>query len=153
MVFFIYFINLFLYQLDLVMKTISYSCTAEILKWMSEFLKCIFHNFSLSVTWSKDCKYVENPECIIFWFGLLQVHRVLYACCFSCQKLKHEQIFDLTILRLVDIKITFQLKGINLQTVRHRELPDCYSFYVTVNIYFCVQRWKCIIWSKVQMCY
>lgn len=34
--------------------------------------------------------------------------------------------------RLVDIKITFQLKGINLQTVRSRELPDCYSFFVTV---------------------
>lgn len=36
--------------------------------------------------------------------------------------------------RLVDIKITFQLKGINLQTVRSRELPDCYSFFVTVYI-------------------
>ncbi|CAG5864450.1 unnamed protein product [Menidia menidia] len=35
--------------------------------------------------------------------------------------------------RLVDIKITFQLKGINLQTVRSRELPDCYSFYVTIT--------------------
>lgn len=34
--------------------------------------------------------------------------------------------------RLIDIKITFQLKGINLQTVRSRELPDCYSFFVTV---------------------
>uniref|UniRef100_A0AAX7VCG9 Polycystin cation channel PKD1/PKD2 domain-containing protein n=1 Tax=Astatotilapia calliptera TaxID=8154 RepID=A0AAX7VCG9_ASTCA len=35
--------------------------------------------------------------------------------------------------RLVDIKITFQLKGINLQTVRSRELPDCYSFFVTIT--------------------
>lgn len=36
------------------------------------------------------------------------------------------------ISRLVDMKITFNLKGINLQTVRSRELPDCYSFSVTV---------------------
>uniref|UniRef100_A0A7N9B1Y6 Mucolipin TRP cation channel 2 n=1 Tax=Mastacembelus armatus TaxID=205130 RepID=A0A7N9B1Y6_9TELE len=35
--------------------------------------------------------------------------------------------------RLVDITITFQLKGINLQTVRSRELPDCYSFSVTIT--------------------
>uniref|UniRef100_A0A7N5ZWR2 Polycystin cation channel PKD1/PKD2 domain-containing protein n=1 Tax=Anabas testudineus TaxID=64144 RepID=A0A7N5ZWR2_ANATE len=41
--------------------------------------------------------------------------------------------FDLDFYRLVDIKITFQLKGINLQTVRTRELPDCYSFYVTIT--------------------
>lgn len=42
-------------------------------------------------------------------------------------------------LRLVDIKITFELKGINLQTVRSRELPDCYSFYVTVCFYQQIQ--------------
>uniref|UniRef100_A0A8C7NTG7 Mucolipin TRP cation channel 2 n=1 Tax=Oncorhynchus mykiss TaxID=8022 RepID=A0A8C7NTG7_ONCMY len=35
--------------------------------------------------------------------------------------------------RLVDIKITFQLKGINLQTVRSHELPDCYVFFVTIT--------------------
>uniref|UniRef100_A0A8C5I8P8 Polycystin cation channel PKD1/PKD2 domain-containing protein n=1 Tax=Gouania willdenowi TaxID=441366 RepID=A0A8C5I8P8_GOUWI len=34
--------------------------------------------------------------------------------------------------RLVDIQLSFQLKGINLQTVRTRELPDCYSFFVTI---------------------
>ncbi|XP_054645562.1 mucolipin-2 isoform X2 [Dunckerocampus dactyliophorus] len=41
--------------------------------------------------------------------------------------------FDLDFYRLVDVKITFKLKGINLQTVRSRELPDCYSFSVTIT--------------------
>ncbi|XP_032382386.1 mucolipin-2 [Etheostoma spectabile] len=47
-------------------------------------------------------------------------------------KSQNSSFFDLDFYRLVDIKITFQLKGINLQTVRSRELPDCYSFYVTI---------------------
>uniref|UniRef100_A0A3Q1FDV7 Mucolipin TRP cation channel 2 n=1 Tax=Acanthochromis polyacanthus TaxID=80966 RepID=A0A3Q1FDV7_9TELE len=39
----------------------------------------------------------------------------------------------LLFFRLINVKLTFQLKGINLQTVRSRELPDCYSFYVTIT--------------------
>ncbi|XP_049910284.1 mucolipin-2 isoform X1 [Epinephelus moara] len=46
---------------------------------------------------------------------------------------QNSSFFDLDFYRLVDIKITFQLKGINLQTVRRRELPDCYLFYVTIT--------------------
>lgn len=48
-------------------------------------------------------------------------------------KSQNESFFDLDFYRLIDIKITFQLKGINLQTVRSRELPDCYSFHVTIT--------------------
>ncbi|XP_041646661.1 mucolipin-2 [Cheilinus undulatus] len=48
-------------------------------------------------------------------------------------KTQNSSFFDLDFYRLVDIKITFQLKGINLQTVRSRELPDCYTFYVTIT--------------------
>ncbi|KAM3619298.1 uncharacterized protein V6R79_005804 [Siganus canaliculatus] len=47
-------------------------------------------------------------------------------------KTQNSTFFDLDFYRLVDIKITFQLNGINLQTVRTRELPDCYTFYVTI---------------------
>ncbi|KAJ3599660.1 hypothetical protein NHX12_033616 [Muraenolepis orangiensis] len=36
--------------------------------------------------------------------------------------------------RLVDVEITFQLRGINLQSVRARELPDCYAFLVTITL-------------------
>ncbi|TNN69105.1 Mucolipin-2 [Liparis tanakae] len=48
-------------------------------------------------------------------------------------KTQNSSFFDLDFYRLVDIKITFQLSGINLQTVRSRELPDCYSFYITIT--------------------
>ncbi|XP_008328222.1 mucolipin-2 isoform X2 [Cynoglossus semilaevis] len=47
--------------------------------------------------------------------------------------LHNSSFFDLDFYRLVNIKITFELKGINLQTVRTRELPDCYSFHVTIT--------------------
>ncbi|XP_029987156.1 mucolipin-2 [Sphaeramia orbicularis] len=46
---------------------------------------------------------------------------------------QNSSFFDLDFYRLIDIKIMFQLKGINLQTVRSRELPDCYSFFVTIT--------------------
>ncbi|KAK6314509.1 mucolipin-2 isoform X2 [Coregonus clupeaformis] len=48
-------------------------------------------------------------------------------------KAENMSFFDLEFYRLVDIKITFQLKGINLQTVRSHELPDCYTFVVTIT--------------------
>uniref|UniRef100_A0A6Q2XZP5 Uncharacterized protein n=1 Tax=Esox lucius TaxID=8010 RepID=A0A6Q2XZP5_ESOLU len=35
--------------------------------------------------------------------------------------------------RLLNVKIKFTLKAINLQTVRHRELPNCYDFDITFN--------------------
>ncbi|XP_076026331.1 mucolipin-3 [Genypterus blacodes] len=41
--------------------------------------------------------------------------------------------FELHFKRLLSIKIVFVLKAINLQTVRHRELPDCYDFNVVIT--------------------
>ncbi|XP_041133286.1 mucolipin-3 isoform X1 [Polyodon spathula] len=35
--------------------------------------------------------------------------------------------------RLLSINIYFTLKAINLQTVRHHELPDCYDFHVAIT--------------------
>ncbi|XP_010900410.2 mucolipin-3 isoform X2 [Esox lucius] len=35
--------------------------------------------------------------------------------------------------RLLNVKIKFTLKAINLQTVRHRELPNCYDFDVSIT--------------------
>ncbi|XP_061635680.1 mucolipin-2 isoform X3 [Phyllopteryx taeniolatus] len=48
-------------------------------------------------------------------------------------KTNNASFYDLDFYRLVDMKITFNLKGINLQTVRSRELPDCYSFSVMIT--------------------
>lgn len=41
--------------------------------------------------------------------------------------------FELHFKRMIAVKITFVLKAINLQTVRHRELPDCYDFTVMIT--------------------
>ncbi|XP_063057980.1 mucolipin-2 isoform X1 [Engraulis encrasicolus] len=43
-------------------------------------------------------------------------------------KTDNASFFELDFYRLLEIEITFQLKGINLQTVRSREMPDCYTF-------------------------
>ncbi|XP_075792489.1 mucolipin-3 isoform X3 [Pelodiscus sinensis] len=45
---------------------------------------------------------------------------------------KHTFNFTLDFHRLVTIQLTFKLKAINLQTVRHHELPDCYDFTLTI---------------------
>ncbi|OCT82512.1 mucolipin-3 isoform X2 [Xenopus laevis] len=46
-----------------------------------------------------------------------------------------EAWFNMTLdfYRLVSVEITFKLKAINLQTIRHHELPDCYDFMVTIT--------------------
>lgn len=36
--------------------------------------------------------------------------------------------------RLIEVSVNFQLGGVNLQTVRLRELPDCYTFNITVRL-------------------
>ncbi|XP_054646067.1 mucolipin-3 isoform X2 [Dunckerocampus dactyliophorus] len=41
--------------------------------------------------------------------------------------------FELHFKRMLSVKITFVLKAINLQTVRHRELPDCYDFNIIIT--------------------
>ncbi|XP_035994232.1 mucolipin-3 [Fundulus heteroclitus] len=40
--------------------------------------------------------------------------------------------FSLDFKRLVSVNINFTLKSINLQTVRHHELPDCYGFHIKI---------------------
>ncbi|XP_037537722.1 mucolipin-3-like [Nematolebias whitei] len=40
--------------------------------------------------------------------------------------------FSLDFNRLLSVNISFNLKTINLQTVRHHELPDCYGFHVMI---------------------
>ncbi|KAI7810975.1 mucolipin-1a isoform X2 [Triplophysa rosa] len=34
--------------------------------------------------------------------------------------------------KLINVTITFQLKAINLQTIIHNEIPDCYTFFITI---------------------
>ncbi|XP_074507734.1 mucolipin-3 [Sebastes fasciatus] len=41
--------------------------------------------------------------------------------------------FSLDFKRLLSVNIYLTLKTINLQTVRHHELPDCYDFHITIR--------------------
>ncbi|KAL7854513.1 hypothetical protein SRHO_G00167030 [Serrasalmus rhombeus] len=41
--------------------------------------------------------------------------------------------FELDFYRLVNVEISFTLKGINLQTISSHEPPDCYMFAVTIT--------------------
>ncbi|KAG7487757.1 hypothetical protein MATL_G00026790 [Megalops atlanticus] len=41
--------------------------------------------------------------------------------------------FTLDFKRLLSVNIDFTLKAINLQTIRHHELPDCYDFTVMIT--------------------
>lgn len=48
------------------------------------------------------------------------------------QEWKNSPFFRLEFYRLIQVEITFPLKGIDLQTIHSRELPDCYVFKNTI---------------------
>nr|XP_020650718.1 mucolipin-2 isoform X6 [Pogona vitticeps] len=47
--------------------------------------------------------------------------------------LKNSSFFHLEFYRLIQVEISFKLKGIDLQTIHDRELPDCYEFENTIT--------------------
>ncbi|XP_029939630.1 mucolipin-3 isoform X1 [Salarias fasciatus] len=55
--------------------------------------------------------------------------------CLQVYPMHHPSLpqFELHFKRMLSVKITFVLKAINLQTVRHRELPDCYDFAIAIT--------------------
>lgn len=42
--------------------------------------------------------------------------------------------WSLLFSRLITVELQFKLKAINLQTIRHHRLPDCYDFTLTVSV-------------------
>ncbi|KAM9689451.1 mucolipin-2 isoform 2-T3 [Trichechus inunguis] len=56
------------------------------------------------------------------------IHLSLQVLSKNPQDWKNSSFFCLEFYRLLQIEISFQLKGIDLQTIRSRELPDCYVF-------------------------
>nr|XP_008164835.3 mucolipin-2 isoform X1 [Chrysemys picta bellii] len=48
-------------------------------------------------------------------------------------KMINSSFFNFELYRLIQIEISFQLKGIDLQTIHARELPDCYAFQNTIT--------------------
>uniref|UniRef100_A0A8C2XRH1 Mucolipin TRP cation channel 3 n=1 Tax=Cyclopterus lumpus TaxID=8103 RepID=A0A8C2XRH1_CYCLU len=59
--------------------------------------------------------------------------------CFNVYPMEHLTLrkalphFKLHFKRMLSVKITFVLKAINLQTVRYREMPDCYDFTIIIT--------------------
>ncbi|KAM8951173.1 mucolipin-2 [Lycaon pictus] len=49
------------------------------------------------------------------------------------QDWKNLSFFRLEFYRLLEVEISFRLKGIDLQTIHSRELPDCYVFQNTIT--------------------
>lgn len=41
----------------------------------------------------------------------------------------------LSMSRLINVTIDFQLKAINIQTIINNEIPDCYTFAITVSFF------------------
>lgn len=98
------------------------------------FLWVLIH-CRLLVHWADDAFRQQNSGKAQFEFhsGFPQVRRSKYfphrcICVFPLQK-ANVRLYS----RLVAVQLMFNLKAINLQTVRHHELPDCYDFTLTVR--------------------
>uniref|UniRef100_UPI00398E4D0D mucolipin-2-like n=1 Tax=Pristiophorus japonicus TaxID=55135 RepID=UPI00398E4D0D len=50
--------------------------------------------------------------------------------------------FHLEFYRLILVEISFKLNGIDLQTIRYNELPDCYEFLITRFVTFFLKRYN-----------
>ncbi|XP_008536405.2 mucolipin-3 isoform X1 [Equus przewalskii] len=72
--------------------------------------------FDIDPKIENECFFVEPDES--FHLGTLEEHKLNLTLDFH---------------RLVMVKLQFKLKAINLQTIRHQELPDCYKFTLTIT--------------------
>ncbi|KFO28044.1 Mucolipin-2 [Fukomys damarensis] len=63
------------------------------------------------------------------------VHLDLLTLSESSQAWKQSAFFRLEFYRLLQVEISFHLKGIDLQTIHSRELPDCYVFQNTASAF------------------
>ncbi|XP_014643824.1 PREDICTED: mucolipin-2 isoform X3 [Ceratotherium simum simum] len=61
------------------------------------------------------------------------LHIDLQALSKNPQDWKNSSFFRLEFYRLLQVEISFHLKGIDLQTIHFRELPDCYVFQNTIT--------------------
>ncbi|XP_048354786.1 mucolipin-2 [Sphaerodactylus townsendi] len=66
-----------------------------------------------------------ETECIILEPQVLAVKEM--------DDLKNSSFFSLEFYRLIEVELSFKLKGIDLQTIHARELPDCYEFQNTIT--------------------
>ncbi|KAM6939719.1 LOW QUALITY PROTEIN: mucolipin-1a [Xenentodon cancila] len=64
--------------------------------------------------------------------------------------------FTLKFHKLINVTIQFQLKAINIQTIINNEIPDCYTFYITIVLDNKAHSGKVKIWleneAKIKDC-
>ncbi|CAL8333686.1 unnamed protein product [Merluccius merluccius] len=58
--------------------------------------------------------------------------------------------FTLKFHKLINVTIEFQLKAINIQTIINNEIPDCYTFYITIVLDNKAHSGKVKIWLENQ---
>ncbi|XP_072275681.1 mucolipin-2 isoform X2 [Pyxicephalus adspersus] len=86
---------------------------------------CKQHYQKGSIHPSNDTFYIGptvETECLHIQKDLLMTNH-------SRDLLQANPFFSLEFYRLIKVEISFRLKGIDLQTIRVRELPDCYVFH------------------------
>ncbi|XP_061489496.1 mucolipin-2 isoform X1 [Rhineura floridana] len=77
---------------------------------------------------SNDTLHIDSTietECVLLEPQVLAAKEI--------NDLKNSSFFNLEFYRLVQVEISFKLKGIDLQTIHARELPDCYEFENTIT--------------------
>ncbi|XP_069837639.1 mucolipin-2 [Dendropsophus ebraccatus] len=92
---------------------------------------CKQHYHRGSIHPSNDTFYIDptvETEC-------LHMEQELLAGDLPRDSIINSSFFNLEFYRLIKVEISFRLKGIDLQTIRVRELPDCYMFHnkITFN--------------------
>ncbi|XP_011353874.1 mucolipin-2 [Pteropus vampyrus] len=61
------------------------------------------------------------------------IHLDLQTLSKDAEDWKNSSFFRLEFYRLLQVEISFHLKGIDLQTILSREVPDCYAFQNTIT--------------------
>ncbi|KAM3914180.1 mucolipin-2 [Leptodactylus fuscus] len=92
---------------------------------------CKQHYHRGSIHPSNDTFYIDptvETEC-------LHIEQDKLAKNLPRDSIMNSSFFNLEFYRLIKVEISFRLKGIDLQTIRVRELPDCYVFHnkITFN--------------------
>uniref|UniRef100_A0A8C7X752 Mucolipin TRP cation channel 1a n=1 Tax=Oryzias sinensis TaxID=183150 RepID=A0A8C7X752_9TELE len=65
-----------------------------------------------------------------------------------CRRCASTFCFFCSWFRLINVTIEFQLKAINIQTIINNEIPDCYTFYITVVLDNKAHSGKVKIWLE-----
>ncbi|XP_036091727.1 mucolipin-3 isoform X3 [Rousettus aegyptiacus] len=81
--------------------------------------------FDIDPVIETECFFVEPDDS--FYIGTLEENKLNLTLDFH---------------RLLTVELKFKLKAINLQTIRHHELPDCYDFTLTEFVNFFLLHYK-----------